>query len=373
MFQATLHRSIQDIPCNEWDEIIDPNNIFASHRWLALVQDGSVKDCKCTYVVIRSSDGKIAAHFCAYTIKTSMVIFSHGLIKNFVNIVRILFPDFCKTLILECGGALNIGNPISIRSGINFSDIAMSVCEALESYAKLSRIRLIVLRDFRDDESAAMSIIEKHGYSKMMSLATTRLNICWSSFQQYLSSMKSYYRRKIRIKLLSAAQTGLTVKINHEFANIAIELASQVKNVDDRAKEYNRDILLPRFYENLNYAVEKCMVLEVRKSNRIVAHALILIHNQTLSWLTFGTATNEIRNGSYFLVIAHIIDIAIKEHVKNIEMGLTTYRAKTDFGAVVIPLSIYVCARGRFFKRIVELVLKYLNQVPEAPNKNVFK
>ena len=71
-------------------------------------------------------------------------------------------------------------------------------------------------------------------------------------------------------------------------------------------------------------------------------------------------------------MIARIIEFAIREGLDLIEMGLTTYSPKTDFGAQMVPLSMFLRVRG--VPSMVALKLFHLlNPLPEVRDRASFR
>ena len=91
-----------------------------------------------------------------------------------------------------------------------------------------------------------------------------------------------------------------------------------------------------------------------------------------LRWVLFGREDGDARDGAYFLVIARIIELAIEEGVDLIEMGLTTYSPKTDFGAQMMPLSMFLRVRG-VPSTVVPKLFHLFNPVPEVRDRASFR
>lgn len=372
-FQVAVHDSIREVDASEWDEIVGEGRVLQTHAWLAVLEEGGLEDCPPKYFVFRMADGRIAAHLAAYMIETSLLMFSRGFLKALVERIRTVVPKFLKARILECGSPVALGNPLSLREGIDFADLAGPLCRALDDVAAKAKIRLIVLRDFLEDEITIFSNLERQGFNRIPNLPNTELAIRWATFEEYLADMRSHHRYTLRKRLRIAKASNLTSRFQIEFSGMAEQFVRQMTTVNDHAKEYSRQLLGPDFYRGVSAALGRhCRILEILQDQRLVAHALVIFDGKILRWLFFGREQGGVRDGVYFLAVARIVNLAIDEGMELVDMGLTSYRSKTEFGARVVPLWMYVRIRG-VPGRLLPGILRYLNPVAEIQRRDIFK
>ena len=373
ILDVTVHESIHEINPAEWNEIVEEGSVWQTHAALALLEDGGLENCRVRYLTFRTVDGRLAAHSAVYIMETDLLIFSQGLMKRLLDKVRRVAGNFLRPRVLECGCPVSAGNPLCRRDGITYADILGPLCDALERLAAKEGIRFILLRDFIEEDVPELTRLTEHGFTRIPNLPTTQLRIRWRSFDEYLAAMRSRHRQKIRRGLGLAQKSGLTARWKDEFSGMAEELMRQWSNVNQQAKEYSRDRLTREFFRHVNSAFgSRCRLVEIFKGGRMVAHALVASDGTLLRWLLFGRENREARDGAYFLVIASIIEFAIKEGLDLIEMGLTTYSPKTDFGAQMVPLSMFLRVRG-VPSTVVPKLFHLLNPVPEVRNRASFK
>jgi predicted N-acyltransferase len=231
----------------------------------------------------------------------------------------------------------------------------------------------MVLRDFYDRDSTLFPFLTAAGFQKISNLPTTEFEIRWRDYDSYVGSMRSTYRSKLKRHRKIADQSRFTASFVSDFSDLGAQLSAQWKNVNKEAKEYSREELRPEFYTYINKGLkEKCRLLKIFQGNTLKAHALIAIDGGILRWLYFGRATKGCRDGAYFFALEQIIQLGIKLEMKKIEMGLTSYSAKTDYGAKMIPLYMFVQCRNRFLNQIVSRLYNYFNQPISVQNRNVF-
>jgi predicted N-acyltransferase len=371
--RVTVHDTVDDIGAAEWDGVFGPERLFQSHAWLRASEGGALGGCTPKYIVVRDDADSIVAAIAAYIIPTSLVMFSTKPLKWLVDTIQCRVPWFLRPRVLECGCPLGPGNGIGIRPGTAIASLAPVICDALEQLAARERARLIILRDFLAAELPASAAFEAAGYARAESLPTMSLAITWSSYADYLAAMTSRHRQKVRRGLSLAKNSGLHARWHGRIGGDAERLARQRENVRERATEYSREWLTPKFFAQLDREFgSRARVLEVRQGTTSVAHALVVDDGATLRWLSFGRETGGVRDGAYFLVLASIVELAISEGKSVLDMGVTTHGPKTDFGAQMIPQWMLLRFRGPLGK-LLPLVVNALTPHRRTSARQVFK
>lgn len=372
MINVTVHDSIHEIDASDWDEIVGAGRHLQTHAWLAILENDGLVDCPPKYFVCRRENGQIVAHLAAYMIETSLLVFSKGVLNSLVEAIRKVWPKFLLPRILECGSPAGIGNPLCVREGVRSGEIIEPLCLSLEAVAEKAKIRIIVLRDFLESEAQALSDVEKRGFGRVPNLPTMEIAVRWKTFDEYLSAMRHSPRKKLRRHLRDAAASELTTRLRSQFADSADQLAHHVINMNEHAKEFTREVLSPKFYRNLSASPANCRIVEVLKGENLVAHMLVVTDATTLRPLRFGREQAGAQDSAYFLAITRVVQLAIEERMDLIDCGITTSSVKTDFGAKMIPIWMFVRIRAPFGMTLLN-VLRAMNPVPEITEKNVFK
>jgi predicted N-acyltransferase len=255
---------------------------------------------------------------------------------------------------------------------VGSGEIIEPLCLSLEAVAEKAKIRIIVLRDFLESEAQALSDVEKRGFGRVPNLPTMEIAVRWKTFDEYLSAMRHSPRKKLRRHLRDAAASELTTRLRSQFADSADQLAHHVINMNEHAKEFTREVLSPKFYRNLSASPANCRIVEVLKGENLVAHMLVVTDATTLRPLRFGREQAGAQDSAYFLAITRVVQLAIEERMDLIDCGITTSSVKTDFGAKMIPISMFVRIRAPFGMTLLN-VLRAMNPVPEITEKNIFK
>jgi hypothetical protein len=72
-------------------------------------------------------------------------------------------------------------------------------------------------------------------------------------------------------------------------------------------------------------------------------------------------------------MLYEIVRHAIEARLRWIKLGITTYVAKTDLGAEMVPLYMYMKHRTWLFPKLSPWLFRKMTPLPEPIDKNVFK
>lgn len=374
MINCKVYKSITQLNKHEWNNIVPKGQIFQSYDALHFFEKKGLIEYQPRYFVFTNADREIVAHTTAYLIETDLLIFSKGRLKKLVDRIRKIFPNFLNPNILEVGCPISPGKSIMLRPDVQLPDIADQLAEALRHVARDTKTQLILLRDHYEADQKQFATFERLKFKRIANLPTTELHIKWSTYEDYLMSMRSRYKAKLKRSLKIAGKENYSTLFVADFAEMGDLLAQQWQNVNDFAKEYSREKLTPDFYNYINKGFNgNCRLLQVYQQDVLVAHALIAIDGKILRWLFFGRDRGAIKNdGAYFIVIEQIVKLAIELDMSTVEMGLTSYMTKTEYGAEMVPLHMYIHCRSKILNYIVPRLYQTLNKEVKIQKRNVF-
>jgi predicted N-acyltransferase len=370
---VTVHESLRELDAAEWDSLVRPGSGFHGYRALRVFEEGGLVDCPLRYFCFRDEHGQLVAHATAFVIRTSLVLLPKGALRDAVGWIRKLWPGFLRPRMLEFGCPISPDSPLCTRDNVVTGDLLDVLARAADAEAARSGIHYVVIRDFERRDLQPTAGLHPD-FVLVSNLPTTVLHIRWATFEDYLSSMRSRYRTKVVRGLALAERAGLTARMRLAFSDMAIDLVREWKNVHDHADVCTREELTAEFYRHIGGALEGgCRLIEILRDGRRVAHALAVVDGRWLRWIFFGRDRAEDRDGAYFLAIASVVRLAIDERLEAVEMGLTTYLSKTDFGADMVPLWILIRFRGAIRSRWVPRFLRFFNPVPLVRRHQVFR
>lgn len=339
--RTVIHRSIHDIEATEWDAIIGSNSLVRSHAYLSAVEESSIADCEYFYPVVTDKNGKILAHACVYTIVTD---FSQLLPKPLqwlsTGIGRI-WKRFLRVRITECASPLSASHSISLQQGANRQFLIEKIGAAVASIARSQGSRLVVIRDFLSEDRKDFDILLERGYNLVSNMPLARIRVRWRTYDDYLASMRSRYRKDVKRRLKRAASSGQEVGVLESFGGQSALWVSQARTVHEKTKGFKREVLSCGYYENMDHKLgARSSLVAASRDGAVVAHGMVL-HDDSATIATYfgrdpGPASQE-----WFHLVNEVIRIGIDRKSTYIYLGLGSYDAKSNVGADVEPLFVY--------------------------------
>jgi predicted N-acyltransferase len=368
-----IYNSITEIDENQWNSIVGRNRIICTYQFLLAIEKSNINDCKYYYPVVYENN-KIVAHACVYSITTDLDTLATGIAKKIILFVRLIWKNFLKIKFLECGTPIAIGNTISFIEKINKAKVLNLLVDCIESIAREKKIGMILFRDFYENEIPFYNNLNQRRYKKIKNLPNTIVDVKWNSFSEYRRNMRSHYRYRLNKNINKIKENNINVEVCDEFFSVAEDLQLLWKNVYDRAKEIKREILTKEFFININTHLRKnTKTILFKKDNQIIGLALLLIDDDTLKFMFSGIDYNYNEKYSiYYNSLYYIIKQAIIEKKKEIDLGLTTYYPKTDVGAKMVNVFMYIKHTNLLLNPIITNLLNIMNPKVRIFTKNVF-
>ena len=374
MKKTKIFNSIHDVPKEHWNQVLKNNHSCTySYEFWEVMEQAKLNDFCYNYVLFYDDKNNPVALTSFYTITTDIAIFAPKKLRLALQHVRSVFPDFLKFKMLECGTPITLNQAFVVSDQTSSKNVIKSLIELLFSTAKDQGHFLIVIRDFEPKTHSLEPLFKKAGFHFVDSLPTTYMDILWGSSDDYLSSMKSYYRSKLLKHLQINQKQGTRHELREDFDELAEILCHQWQVVHSHASEYQREILTPEFYREFSLKLgAHSKVLLFYRDDELVGHALLLMDNDLLRWLYFGRKAAD--NDSLYIYVAHkVVETAILLGAKRLEFGLTTYPIKKDLGAYMSPIKLALRSPLSFINPFISLVYPLLNHSPAIDNKIIFK
>ena len=345
-----------------------------SRAFWHVLEQSRLNDFEYRYVLFVDDAGQAQGLSSFYSVTTDIAIFAPAPLRAALNVFRRIWPGFLKIRMLECGTPITITSPPFVRgAGVSNGEIVEALNDVLRRTARAEGQLLIVIRDFEPDALDLELAFRQHGYHWIDSLPNTYMDIRWNTPEQYLASMRSYYRSKLLKHLKRNQSAGISYRLVDDFEELADTLHAQWTTVHESASEFQREVLTPTFYRRFSQDMGACSkLLLFYRHETLVGHALLLIDGEVLRWLYVGREIAS--NDSLYLYVAQkVVETAILLGAKRLEMGLTTYPIKQDLGADVVPINIALRSAWGVINPFVGIGYALLNSVPKPTARHIFK
>lgn len=321
----------KDLPA-EWDELCK-NNIYMSKSFMEYME--KVNYCNQSYHLFYKND-KLYSGFMMFERKFNLFIFTDK--------YRINCP--MKFIYLP----LSVSHP-----SIVFDKDTQEVNAVLN---KMKGIKIII--NVGDEEL--------QGFSRGNYLPICILENKWKTFDEYLGSMRSSYRRRMN----QAIKKGENIQYeflqnNNDFTDEMYELYEQVFN----NSQYSLEKLTADFFKN---DIAKILLLKI--NNKVEAFIQIVEdRNNDMLIFEFCGYNYEIAHeyDIYHNMLIKMIQYAIDNNFKYIQLGQTAYDAKLKFGAKMYRNYFLLSHSNKFLNWLIKKKICWLEYKVQEYDFNVFK
>jgi hypothetical protein len=150
--------------------------------------------------------------------------------------MRCAWPRFLKMRTLMVGCVAGEGHLDGEEPSLDSN--AELLAAAVVTHAHDLKARLIVLKEFPAKYREPLRSFLSHGFTRVPSLPVTRLNINYSSFEDYMKrALNSATRRKLRKKFRASAQSpAIEMSVVNDVAPVIDDLYPLYLQVYERSK-----------------------------------------------------------------------------------------------------------------------------------------
>jgi predicted N-acyltransferase len=219
----------------------------------------------------------------------------------------------------------------------NYNDkmILSLFSEKIDDICKKQKILFSSFLFVSEFDELLMKNLENLNYTKFPNIITYYLDVNWSTFEEYLESLKNRRRRAIKREIRDCLESGVSIEEESLSENIAKKLSELEANVSTKYTHTNNK-LDPSFFINLlRYAKNNVRLLIARKNNEIVGFFLGLQQKDVLDGYMVGLdyKAETKANFIYFnLVYYKTIQLAINEKIRKIYYRYSAGEAKVNRG-----------------------------------------
>ncbi|MBU7016611.1 MAG: GNAT family N-acetyltransferase [Theionarchaea archaeon] len=302
--EVHITNTIQDIDEKEWNALINTDHIEQSHAWYRAVEDSRMR--KMYYIFVQRGARTVAAA-CCYPFTQKLY-------------VEVPFLDVTTPL----------GTSIAFFS--KTPEDSRVLIQGLEEIQKREKTKGFLILDLKKDE---LIFFRKHmkGVTPFPLCDNTYLNLNYTDFEDYLSSLDAKARRSIRITLNRAQKRFAVTSL---FTHNLSQWASTARSLQEyTCKDHNnyQTFLTEEFYSAVEaHLKEKAELLFLFKDDIPLAFAVILNTSDFAHYKFPGIDPHYREYQAYFLLYYEGIRRAIEKKQKRIYFGSTTYEFKEKIG-----------------------------------------
>lgn len=204
--------------------------------------------------------------------------------------------------------------------------------------------------------------VKEKGMAFGETLPTCVLSIPFSSPKEYFSSLRSHYRRRLRLAQQHCKEAGITVQRDD-----AADIYRLYENTYQKSN-YKLEKMQPAFFERAD--AEKYVY---RKNGKAVGFTLLRQSGDKLDFWLCGMDYSEETADLYYFMLGNIVLRAIEGGCSQIDFGQTSEQTKMRFGAIPEKRYFYAHHSNPLVNRLVIWGQHLLEYKYDFPTINAFR
>lgn len=374
---AECYDSVNKIPDDIWHQLGCAKNLYFNPKYLSALAENNL-DIDYNYLILKDKNQQAIAFATIQIVKFYLNSVQNGLnsmikkVKHFGRKLGIINPEKPFKILL-CGNAFVSGeHGIFIKQNQDKKKVIKELAKAIAQYVNSqhdlkNRVSAYMLKDF---EAESLDITnELHDYDfysfKVEPNMQLQLNGDWSSFDDYLASLKTKFR--VKAKKAIKESNGLEVK------------TVNVENIDfylPKMKELYQKVVSNSSFNLGNFNIETYKLLKQNLfdnywiqvyclENRVVGFLSGMFNQNSLDAHFVGIDYKL--NRQYYIYQRMLYDYikkAIEQKVSILNFGRTASEIKSSVGAKPQHLTIYLRHKKSIPNQILKLFLKQISPTP---------
>ncbi len=347
-YRVQTHADLARVDPQEWDALLAPDDVLATHRFIGVCQRSRVADAAYRHVMVHEGgELQATASFCRLPVALDLL--ATGLLRRAIRGARRLRRGFLRVPVALCGLPVSFGqSSVRLGPGADAPAIASLLARELESWAQGSGAAVLCFKEFAPGEEPLVEGLTQRGYFRAPSLPSCTLEVAWRSFEEYVGAMRAGYRRQLLASLRARETLGLSVRRVTAWEAEAARIFPLYEQVMDRAP-FQLERLNLAFFEHLAADLGgETSALLVERDGALLAAAILLHAPGASTFLLAGIDyAHHPRSQAYSTLVVELVAEAIRRGASRLELGQTTYDLKGRLGAATSARSLCVRCPNR--------------------------
>ncbi len=342
-YVVRTHSDIDSVDPREWDSLLAPDDILATHRFIGVCQRSRAANATYRHLTVHDGRRLLAIASCS-RMQVALDLLSTGVVRGAIQGMRRWRRDFLRVPVAFCGLPVSFGQScVRLRPGTDAPAIMALVARELESWARSTGTAVLCFKEFGPQEEPVGEPLTECGYFRAPSMPSCTVDIAWRTFEEYLGAMRAGYRRQILASLRARDRLGLTVRLVPDWEAQAARIFPLYEQVMDRAP-FQLERLNLAFFQHLATDLgARTKVILVERDGALLAAAVLLYAPGTLAFLLAGIDYAHHRQSqAYLTLVTEIVAEAIRCGATRLELGQTTYDLKQRLGAGMSPRWLHI-------------------------------
>jgi predicted N-acyltransferase len=337
------------------------------HRFYEIVADTLDSKFEHHYLVLEDRAGKVRGVQPVFFVQQNLV---EGIpaLRAAVDAVRRRFPRFLTMRLLMVGNAAGEGH-LSAATPEDEEWVANALYQVLEIYGRQSKASLVVFKDFPASYRDVLWKFAANDYTRVPSMPMTELNLDYTDFDHYVTTLGASTRKDLRRKFRRIAGAApISVELVTDLTPYVDEVYPLYLEVHERSP-LKFETLTKEYLSDLGRRMpDRARFFIWRQNGKAIAFSVALVHDGTIYddylGLDYRVALDL---HLYFHTLRDILSWSLTQGLKRYRSSPLNYQPKLHLGCDLFPLDLYVRHTNPVLNRFFSPVLKFLEPTRHDP------
>lgn len=370
-----LADSVDYFDVARWDTLTTNTSLFLSRRYLQVLEEAGPENLSQRYAMIFRGRDAVAA------VAAQCITVSAARVRKTPRHEKLASAlEKVQERLLVCGNVLSWGmHGVAIAPGEDRALLWPAVAEALYRLRRADKLSgdtdLVMVKDISDEHEAETAALAKFSYRPLETDPNMELEISprWRSFEDYLASLNSKYRKTCRQIEKDVEAAGCRVEELTDVSRYADTLYELYLQTHRKAR-LRLVTLRPSFFPTLAARLGDDMRWTVvKRDDELLGFVNTVKDGDTAVgyYIGFDRAENA-KFPIYFRLLQTVVDDAIRFGCNRLSLGRTALEPKARLGARPAPMRVWIRHRIPALNILVRALLRTVEH-DEAPERNPFK
>lgn len=337
------------------------------HRFYEIVEQTLDSEFEHRYLLLEDQSGKVRAVQPLFFVQQNLVEGMPAL-RGVMDAIRRHFPRFLTMRTLMVGNAAGEGH-LGACAPEDEEWVAEALHATLKTYARLAKASLVVFKDFPARYRQALRNYSAHGYARVPSMPMTELDLHYTDFDHYVSTLGASTRKDLRRKFRkTASMAPISLQVVTDLTPYADEVYPLYLQVYERSPlKFER--LTKNYLCSLGQRMpERARFFIWRQNEKTIAFSVALVHDDTIHddylGLDYSVALDL---HLYFYTLRDIITWSLAQGLKRYRSSPLNYRPKLHLGCDLFPLDLYVLHTAALLNPLFRQAVGFLEPTRHDP------
>jgi Peptidogalycan biosysnthesis/recognition len=342
--------------CRRWARAFEGER--KDHRYYEIVEDTILQGFEYRYFAIKDANGDVRAIQPFFILDQDLLVAANSKVEGLIEFIRRAWPRFMRMRLLMVGCAAGEGHLDNV-------DVMQSHCQpqllasAIVIHARRLKVSLIVLKEFPAKYRDPLQCFLQCGFTRVPSLPMTKLNIDYTSFDEYMNkALNSATRTKLRKKFRAATQAApIEMSVVDDVTPVVDHIYPLYLQVYERSRLHFEKLTKEYFCRLGREMPDKVRFFIWHQNARIVAFTLCMIEGDAIYAEYIGLDYSVALDlHLYHYAVRDMVTWSIVNGYKWFRSSGLNYDPKLHLRHLLDPIDLYV----RHISGIKNAILKWV-------------